>query len=132
MRVAAAGQRLKLTAERAHLVADVDGMVDEALDASRDGGLPARVWRGLTGGEVDKQLEPRVSYSEVAGEALRAPRARARSNRPPRDADVNFQTASLPAIPSQTGLKVDAQRLLARVESGAGRDRQRRARCAAT
>ena len=50
-------------------------MVDEALDVSRDGGLPARVWRGLTGGEVDRELEARVSYSRRRGEALRAARA---------------------------------------------------------
>src|SRR5688500_6021736 len=43
VRVKVAGQRFKLTAKRAHLAADVNGMVDEALDASREGGLPTRV-----------------------------------------------------------------------------------------
>ena len=38
-------------------------------------------------------------------------------NRAPRDADVSFHTASLPAIPSQTGLRLDARRLRASVES---------------
>ena len=109
--VAAAGRRLKLTAERAHLVADVDGMVDEALDVSRDGGLPARVWRGLTGGEVDKQLEGRVTYSQVAVKRF-VRRVRRQVNRPPRDADVSFRTASLPAIPSRTGLRLDVRRLV--------------------
>jgi lipoprotein-anchoring transpeptidase ErfK/SrfK len=114
--VAAAGRRLKLTAERAHLVADVDGMVDAALEVSRDGGLPTRVWRGLTGGEIDKQVEPRVTYSQVAVKRF-VRRVRRQVNRPPRDADVNFQTASLPAIPSRTGLRVDAKRLAADVET---------------
>jgi lipoprotein-anchoring transpeptidase ErfK/SrfK len=114
--VAAAGHRLKLTADRSHLVVDVDGMVDEALAASRDGGLPARLWRGLTGGEVDKQLEPRVSYSQVQVKRF-VRRVRRHVNRPPRDADVNFQTASLPAIPSRTGLRLDRRRLLAGVEA---------------
>ena len=40
-------------------------MVDEALEVSRDGGLPARVWRGITGREVDSELGARVSYSRV-------------------------------------------------------------------
>src|SRR5688500_4224060 len=35
VRVAVAGHRFKLTARRSHLAADVDGMVDEALEASR-------------------------------------------------------------------------------------------------
>src|SRR6185436_7060954 len=65
VRVAVAGNRYKLTARRSHLVADVDGMVDEALEESRDGGLPSRVWRGITGREVNSELEARVSYSGV-------------------------------------------------------------------
>ena len=54
MRVKAAGRTFRLTAARAHLAADVNGMVDEAVDASREGGLPctglagADRWRGRT------------------------------------------------------------------------------------
>ena len=116
VRVKVASQRFKLTAERAHLAADVNGMVDEALAVSREGGLPGRVWRGLTGGEVDRSLDARVSYSRVAVKRF-VGRVRRAVNRPPRDADVSFQTASLPAIPSQNGLKVDRRRLLAAVEN---------------
>jgi lipoprotein-anchoring transpeptidase ErfK/SrfK len=116
VRVKVAGRTLRLTAARAHLAADVNGMVDEAVDASREGGLPTRVWRGLTGGKVDRSLEARVSYSHVAVRRF-VRRVRKQVNRPARDADVNFQTASLPAIPSQTGLKVDRRRLLTAVET---------------
>lgn len=116
VRVRVAGQRFKLTADRAHLAADVNGMVDEALGASREGGLPSRVWRGVTGGEVDRSLEARVSYSRVAVKRF-VRHVRHAVNRAPRDADVSFQTASLPAIPSRTGLKVDRRRLLAAVEN---------------
>ncbi len=116
VRVRIAGERFKLTAERAHLAADVNGMVDEALEASREGGLPTRVWRGLAGGEVDRSLEARVGYSRVAVKRF-VRRVRRAVNRAPRDAAVSFQTASLPAIPSQTGLKVDRRRLLAAVEA---------------
>lgn len=113
--VAVAGHRFKLTARRSHLTADVEGMVDEALEASREGGLPARAWRGLTGGEVDRELEARVSYSAVAVKRF-IRRVKRAVNRAPRDADVNFQTASLPAIPSQTGLRLEARRLRRSVE----------------
>jgi lipoprotein-anchoring transpeptidase ErfK/SrfK len=110
VRVDVAGRRFKLTARRSHLVADVDGMVDEALEASRAGGLPARVWRGITGRDVDRELEARVSYSRVAVKRF-VRRVKRAVNRPARDADVNFQTASLPAIPSRKGLRLDARAL---------------------
>jgi lipoprotein-anchoring transpeptidase ErfK/SrfK len=116
VRVAVAGQRLKLTAKRSHLAADVDGMVDEALEVSRDGGLPARVWRGITGREVNSELAARVSYSNVAVKRFLR-RVKRAVNRPPRDADVSFHTASLPAIPSRTGLRLDARRLRKSVQS---------------
>jgi lipoprotein-anchoring transpeptidase ErfK/SrfK len=115
VRVAVAGHRFKLTAKRSHVAADVDGMVDEALEESRDGGLPARVWRGVTGREVNSELEARVTYSRVAVRRF-VRRIKRAVNRAPRDADVSFQTASLPAIPSQTGLRLDARRLRASVQ----------------
>jgi lipoprotein-anchoring transpeptidase ErfK/SrfK len=114
VRVAAAGHRFKLTARRSHLAADVDGMVDEAVEASRAGGLPARVWRGITGRRVDRELEARVTYSGVAVKRF-VRRVKRAVNRAPRDADVSFHTASLPAIPSRTGLRLDARRLRASV-----------------
>jgi lipoprotein-anchoring transpeptidase ErfK/SrfK len=132
VRVVAASRRFTLTARRSHLVADVDGMVDEALEASRTGGLPARVWRGVTGREVQRDLEPRVSYSRVSVKRFVRRVARA-VNRAPRDADVNFQAASLPAIPSRTGLRLDAKRLRTSVRGaldsvGAGRRLRARVR----
>ena len=114
VRVAVAGHRYKLTSRRSHLVADVDGMVDEALDVSRDGGLPARVWRGITGSSVDSELEGRVSYSAVTVNRF-VRRIKRAVNRPPQDADVTFHTASLPAVPSRTGLRLDVRRLRASV-----------------
>jgi lipoprotein-anchoring transpeptidase ErfK/SrfK len=115
VRVAVAGNRFKLTARRTHVAADVDGMVDEALEVSRDGGLPARVWRGITGREVNSELEARVTYSRVAVKRF-VRRIKRAVNRPPRNADVSFHTASLPAIPSQTGLRLDARRLRVSVQ----------------
>ncbi|MGH2979716.1 MAG: L,D-transpeptidase family protein [Solirubrobacterales bacterium] len=115
VRVAVAGNRFKLTAKRSHLAADIDGMVDAALETSRDGGLPARVWRGMTGREVNTELEARVTYSGVAVKRF-VRRVKRAVNRAPQDADVSFHTASLPAIHSRTGLRVDARRLRASVE----------------
>ncbi len=83
---------------------------------SRDGGLPSRVWRGITGREVDRELGARVTYSGVSVKRF-VRRVKRAVNRAPRDADVSFHTASLPAIPSRPGLRLDARRLRASVES---------------
>ena len=51
---------------------------------------------------MNSELEARVTYSRV--EVRRFVRRVKRAvNRAPRDADVSFHTASLPAIPSRTG-----------------------------
>ena len=41
-------------------------MVDRALDESQEGGLPTRVWRYATGGEVDVAIAPQITYSNKA------------------------------------------------------------------
>jgi lipoprotein-anchoring transpeptidase ErfK/SrfK len=105
VRVLVAGHRFRLTPKQAGLVADVDGMADSAVQRSRDGWLPGRVWNGLTGRELEDDLPAGVRYSTPA--VLRFVRRVERNiDRPPRDAEVKFKVASLPAIPSQTGLKL--------------------------
>ena len=77
---AVAGRRFKLTAERAHLVADIDGMVDEAVDRSRDGVLPVRVWPVTSGRRGDRAGAAGDATRRVAVNAVRA--ARAQSGQP--------------------------------------------------
>ena len=125
--VAVAGHRFHLTPGRAGLTVDVDGMVQSAVDASRSGGLPARVWRGITGGDVESNLPAEVDYSPIAVKRF-VRRVRRNVNRPPRDASVKFETADLPAVPSQTGLKLDAGRLERSVVAALARPRGRQVR----
>jgi lipoprotein-anchoring transpeptidase ErfK/SrfK len=131
VRVRVAGQRFRLTAKRAQIVADVEAMVDAAVDRSRDGWLPGRVWRGVTGARVDDDVPAAVDYSTVAVQRF-VRRVRRAVNRPPRDAEVKFTVASLPAIPSQTGLKLVRQARLRRDVTAAltkvGRKRRVRAK----
>ncbi len=115
VRVAVAGRHFRLTPRAASLTADVDGMVDEALARSRSGGLPGRVWRGVTGSHVNADLPAQATYSTIAVRRF-VRRVKRSIDRPPRDADVRFATASLPAVPSQTGLKVSYRRLLRLVD----------------
>jgi lipoprotein-anchoring transpeptidase ErfK/SrfK len=87
--VVRAGKRFTLSAEDAGVHADVTGMVDEALHASRDGSIFTRVARDLTGGEENAQVPARVTYDERAIDGL-VKRVRRSLNRAPQDAEVNF------------------------------------------
>jgi len=55
-----------LSPKQLHASADIDGMVQEAIDRSREGGILDRVTRYASGGEVDADLEPRVKYDKKA------------------------------------------------------------------
>ena len=101
-----------LSAEDAGVKADVGGMVDEALEASRDGSIFSRVARDVTGGEEDVQVPPRVSYSSAAVEQL-VERVEKKLDRPARDAEVSFP--SLDKVKEQKGRKVKAAVLEQRV-----------------
>jgi lipoprotein-anchoring transpeptidase ErfK/SrfK len=105
--------KFELTARKAGVHADVDGMVDEALAASRNGNIVTRVARDLTGGEEDAQVPPRVTYSRAAVRRL-VERVKTKVDRPARDAKVDFP--SLDRVKEQPGFKVNAASLEQRVE----------------
>jgi len=104
--------RFTLSAQDAGVKADVGGMVDEALEASRDGSVFSRVARDLTGGEEDAQVPPRVSYSSSAVRDL-VTRVRSKLNRPARDAEVDFP--SLEKVKERKGRRVRAAVLEQRI-----------------
>ncbi len=104
--------RFTLSAEDAGVKADVGGMVDEALHASRDGSIFSRVARDLTGGEENAQVPPRVTYSSNAVRDL-VKRVRTKLNRPARDAEVDFP--SLEKVQEQKGRRVRAAVLEQRI-----------------
>jgi lipoprotein-anchoring transpeptidase ErfK/SrfK len=104
--------RFTLSAEDAGVKADVGGMVDEALQASRDGSIFSRVARDVTGGEEDAQVSPRVSYSTAAVEQL-VERVEKKLNRPARDAEVSFP--SLETVKEQKGRRLKAAVLEQRI-----------------
>ena len=109
------GRRFTLTAQVAHLKADVGAMVDEALRRSRRGNVLTRTVRGLTGSEIDADLEPEVRFSERAVSNL-VRRVARNVGRPARDASVKFTAAGVERVRARTGLKVRRQDLRERVE----------------
>ena len=58
------GQEFRLTPKELDQRADVQGMLHEALEESREGGIGGRLVRYASGGEVNHDIEPRVSYSK--------------------------------------------------------------------
>ncbi len=60
------GKSYTLSADQLDPSADVDGMVQEAVDSSREGGILDRVSRYARGGSVDVNLPARVKYDKKA------------------------------------------------------------------
>jgi lipoprotein-anchoring transpeptidase ErfK/SrfK len=59
------GTKYILSAEKLAVRADVASSVQAAVNASQDGGLPTRLWRYATGGEVDEAIEPSVDFDQA-------------------------------------------------------------------
>ena len=97
-------KRFTLSAEDAAVKADVGGMVDEAVAASRGGNILGRTLRDATGGEEPAQIDPRVGYSKIAVARLVA-RIERGVNRPARDARLSFP--ALTEVKEQNGVEVD-------------------------
>jgi len=110
------GTKYTLSPDRLELRADVGGMVDAALDASRSDGLPTRVWRYATGGSVDREISPQLTYSADALDGFLSDVAE-EINRPARDATVSPSPDSLNAVPAQDGVTVRAEDLRSRLRS---------------
>jgi lipoprotein-anchoring transpeptidase ErfK/SrfK len=107
------GRRFTLSAADAGVRADVGGMVDDAIRASRDSSIVTRVARDLTGGEENTTVPARVTYSKraVAGLVRRVERS---VNQPARDARVDFP--SLKQVKEHNGVRVEDAALRDRVE----------------
>lgn len=112
-------RRFRLSPRAAHVRTDVGGMVAEAVSASRDEGVLARTWRDLTGGEVNKDVELRTSYSEAAVRKLVA-RVRRSVHRSPKNASVTPSAAGLEQVASRTGIALRADELLERINKAIG------------
>jgi hypothetical protein len=110
------GTRYILSPEQLNVHANVDGMVDSAVDASRDGGLPTRLWREVSGGEVDKTITPSVTYSRGALHDFIA-KIQADVNSDPVDASIDPSGGSLDPVRGTPGVTLKADELRREVEA---------------
>jgi lipoprotein-anchoring transpeptidase ErfK/SrfK len=105
-----------LEAHELDVRADVNAMVDAALSRSQEGGLPGRLWRYATGGEVDEDIPPHISYSQnTLDDFIKG--VQGNINRPPQDATVAASTTSLDPVPSQKGIEVRVDELRSGLEA---------------
>lgn len=103
-------QRFVLSPRQARFAVDLDGTVAQAVERSRDGSFLARVRRGVTGGSLDADVRPRITYDSEAVDRF-ARRVTDRIERPAKDASLAFSGSSLGAVQGRDGVTVDGRRL---------------------
>jgi L,D-transpeptidase-like protein/putative peptidoglycan binding protein len=105
LRVGYDGDSWELPGKSLKVHADIDAAVEEALDDSRDGGLPARLVRYVSGGDLDKQIPADVTYSQPAVNRF-VRRVSHAIDREARDATVEPSSDSLSVVKAKNGRKL--------------------------
>jgi lipoprotein-anchoring transpeptidase ErfK/SrfK len=105
LRVGYDGERWTLPGRRLKLRADIDRAVEEAVEESRDGGLPGRLVRYVSGGDLDETLSADVTYSRPAVNRF-VRRVAEEIDVEPQDATVEANGAELVVVPAEYGRKL--------------------------
>jgi lipoprotein-anchoring transpeptidase ErfK/SrfK len=105
LRVSFDGESWTLPGEKLRVHADVDAAVERAVQESQDGGLPTRLVRYVTGGELDESLSAQVSYSQPAINRF-VRRVADRVDREAQSASVSGGADSLEVVPAENGRKL--------------------------
>jgi lipoprotein-anchoring transpeptidase ErfK/SrfK len=109
------GQSWALPGARLKVRAAVDAAVEHALDESREGGLPTRLVRYVTGGEVDKPVSAQITYSKPAINKF-VRRVADEVNREAKNATVKPTADSLEVVAGKNGRKLRDNRLTRELE----------------
>jgi hypothetical protein len=122
--VSFAGEDYTLSPGKLGQTSDIDGMLDEAVEESREGGLFERVSRYASGSAVNVNLEPRVGYSEDAVEDFVGDLA-GKINREAVDASIEPSGDRLSPEPGEKGFELqesETQDLIIDQVESPGRD----------
>jgi lipoprotein-anchoring transpeptidase ErfK/SrfK len=103
-------RHFRISAQTAGLHTDVDAMIKAARDESRGGDPFSRAFREVTGGSVDKDVAPIVTYDHAAIARLLR-RVERGVNRTPTDATVTYAADGLKVVPATLGLTLRADDL---------------------
>ena len=107
MVVRAAGKRFSLSPRTARLGYDVQGMVDAAVQRSREGSILARTSHAIRGAQVNADMPPRLSYSRAVVNRF-VKRVSRKVNVEPKDAELSFSGSGIDRVPSRDGRRLDA------------------------
>lgn len=110
------GRTWRLPGKRLKVRTDLDGAVEEALEVSRDGNLPTRIVRYVTGEDVDERVSAEVTYSQPAINRF-VRRVAEDLGREPQDATVEASGASLTVVPAEHGRKLRDNLLTEQLEA---------------
>jgi lipoprotein-anchoring transpeptidase ErfK/SrfK len=105
LRVSFDGESWELPGSKLKVRANIDEAVEDAMDKSQDGGLPGRLVRYVTGGEVSESIVPQVEYSERAINRF-VRHVAAEVNREPQDASVEPSATELVVVAGRNGRKL--------------------------
>jgi hypothetical protein len=109
------GRDFTLTPEQAQVAIDIDGSVDHAIAASREGNLFTRTWREVRGSELDEEVAAEISWSRASVRRL-VWRVERKLTMEARDATVDLESGSVDPVPSRDGREVEARRLRRDIE----------------
>jgi lipoprotein-anchoring transpeptidase ErfK/SrfK len=120
------GKDFTLSPKRLHETADINAMVQEAIDRSRQGNILDRVSRYASGGDVNVDLQPRVSYDKSAVTSF-VNRLAGQIDQAPVDATITPNSGGNTLRPEsgQPGVAVDQQQMTQQINAAArspGRD----------
>jgi lipoprotein-anchoring transpeptidase ErfK/SrfK len=105
LRVSFDGRTWTLPGKQLKIRADIASAVQEAVESSQEGGLPGRLVRYVTSGEVEESITPQVAYSERAIKRF-VRKVAEEVNREPVDADVEPSPDSLEVVAGHDGRKL--------------------------
>ncbi|MGE0067352.1 MAG: L,D-transpeptidase family protein [Solirubrobacterales bacterium] len=98
-------QSWTLPGEKLKIRANVNEAVEEAVEESQDGGLPTRLVRYVSGGELDKPVTAELDYSKSAINRF-VRHVAEEVNRDPLNASVEPSSDSLNVVSGKAGLKL--------------------------
>lgn len=105
LRVGFDGETWTLPGKKLKVRADVDDAVEHAVEESQSGGLPTRLVRYVTGGELDEEVSAQIAYSQpVINRFVR--HVADEVDREARSATVSASGDSLEVVPAENGRKL--------------------------
>jgi len=116
LRVGYEGHHWDLSGKSLKVHADLDEAVEEAVAESQDGGLPGRLVRYVTGGDLEKQIAADVTYSQPAINRFVRRVARA-VDREAEDATIEPTADELTVVAAKNGRKLRDKLLTRQLEA---------------